>query len=114
MKLWLPWLLLAILAAYILISKALEPDVPRETNHQRAIDSLSLYNSRLEEALEITRDSLDAAFLHWENAKKDVEIANKRTKQTRMIYEGIIFRHFDSDSVRLRELARHFPSVLNR
>ncbi len=74
---------------------------------QQKIDSATVVVSQL-------RDSLDTTFDLLESQKLEYKKQKEQTAQYRKKYENIIFKHFDSDTARLRAWSELYPTLSNR
>lgn len=90
-------------------------------DHERAIitaeqDKKQAISDRIkaEEALRLTRDTLEKAYLVATNAKRDANKAVYEAQKLRQEHEAFIFKHFDNDTVRLRAWAELYPTLFGR
>lgn len=103
---------------YNIFQYKISRETETELTHQ--LDSVKTYAKDMEVQQEILSDKL---FEQSETISMQADIIQNRELETireheraikyKKKYENVIFRAFANDSLRLRELSRHFPSLGN-
>lgn len=77
-------------------------------------DSLIYLQSQMDSMILVKEEIIAAQDLVIQS--RELEIINSReaSNKIRKQYENIVFKSYANDSLRLRELSRHFPSLSNR
>jgi len=108
-------LLVVMLAAFLFIKTKNATALKKEANELKArIKQRDLEIQERDRAIELTRDTLEAVYQVFETQRRATVKAERERKEIQKRYEALKFVVHETDSARMNELKRLYPSLSNQ